>query len=894
MKKLYLLALLWTLLVSPACLAQRMQYHRVSVLIAPERLEYLFNNGLEIDHFSYDKKTFMAEVSQADVDLFKRNGFRVNVLVKDLEKHYQQINAQIDREAARQGTKARAAVATPTNFSLGSMGGYYTFAELEATLDRMRARYPNLISAKTAIGQSVGGRPLYVVKISDNPDVDEAEPELLLNALHHAREPMSLSQLIFFMWHVLENYGTDKEVRTLLNSSEIYFVPCVNPDGYVYNQSTNPNGGGMWRKNRRLNSNGTYGVDLNRNYSFNFGLDNTGSSPTPSSETYRGPNAFSESETVVMRNFMQQRQFVTATNFHSYGNYCLYPFDSYNPNTGSEIGLFRQASTYLTAENGFRSGNSYETVGYKANGTTLDWEYGEVVAKSKIYGFTPEVGPANDGFWPASSRIVTICNSTSEMNRRLLRISTFYGRATATGPTQFAQTTSALQYNFQNFSIKPASYTVSAAALSSYVTATGPAKTYNGLAMLQSTPDSITFTVANTTPSGTALPFELIVNNGLSVIKDTVTLTYTANCGAPTGLATTNVSQSGATLSWNAVAGSSSYAVSVKPATSTTWSSDVTVSATSYALTGLTAATTYDWRVRPTCGTTYATAQFQTQAATPTTACYRETGGQVVFEAEGFSSRTTGTGAAANRSWTPLAVSSASNGSAMTITGRNTNVQNSLVGPRLDYSLNFTTTGTYYVWVRMAAGPDGVYDDSFHLGLDGNAVTLNPATANYNNGSQNWTWLKAAGSTAFRVDVTTPGAHTLNLWMREDGIRVDKLVMTTSASYTPSGTGPAVSGSCGTPANRMAAVESSDESSETLRVTAYPNPFEESITVRVNANGQDASLRLIDLNGRTRQQIVVPANQNEQTLRAGNLPTGAYLIEVIRGNERKVVPVRKQ
>ena len=285
MKKIYLLFFtFWGVLQAASpIVAQRMHYHRISVTISPERLEYLFNHGLEVDHFGYeDKKHFTAELSDADVQVFKKNGIAVTYLIKDLEKNYQKVNEQINKEAALNKAKVRAgAVATPTNFNLGSYAGYYSFSELPALLDQMRALYPNLISAKTTIGTSVQGRPLYMVRISDNPDVDENEPEVMLNALHHAREPMSLSQLVFFMWYVLENYSKDKEIRTLINSTELYIVPCVNPDGYVYNQTTNPNGGGLWRKNRKANSGGTYGVDLNRNYSYNYGIDNTGSSPQP-------------------------------------------------------------------------------------------------------------------------------------------------------------------------------------------------------------------------------------------------------------------------------------------------------------------------------------------------------------------------------------------------------------------------------------------------------------------------------------------------------------------------------------------------------------------------------------------------------------------------------------
>jgi len=144
------------------------------------------------------------------------------------------------------------------------MGGFTTYQEMLDELDQMRSLYPNLISARISTSNitTYEGRTVYYVRLSDNPDVDENEPEVLYTGVHHA----------------------------LVDNIEMYFIPVVNPDGYVYNQQTNPNGGGMWRKNRRNNGDGTYGVDPNRNYSYLWGYNNTGSSPTSSSDTYRGAN----------------------------------------------------------------------------------------------------------------------------------------------------------------------------------------------------------------------------------------------------------------------------------------------------------------------------------------------------------------------------------------------------------------------------------------------------------------------------------------------------------------------------------------------------------------------------------------------------------------------------
>ena len=143
-----------------------------------------------------------------------------------------------------------------TGFDFGSMGGYYTFAEIEADLDEMFSLYPNLITQKFSIGTSIEGRTIWAVKISDNPNMSENEPAVGFDALVHAREPQSMATQMYFMWYLLENYGTDSEATYLINNREIYCVPCFNPDGYEYNRQTDPNGGGYWRKNRRNNGGG--------------------------------------------------------------------------------------------------------------------------------------------------------------------------------------------------------------------------------------------------------------------------------------------------------------------------------------------------------------------------------------------------------------------------------------------------------------------------------------------------------------------------------------------------------------------------------------------------------------------------------------------------------------
>jgi hypothetical protein len=292
-----------------------------------------------------------------------------------------------------------------SGFGFGSMGGFYTLAEVNAELDSMKLLYPNLITSKVSIGNSIESRPIYMVKISDNPEIDENEPEVLYTALHHAREPESMMQMIYFMYYLLENYYTDPSVQYLVNNRELFFIPVVNPDGYEYNRQTYPAGGGMWRKNRR-NNGGSYGVDLNRNYGpySYWNAPNGGSSTTPSSDTYRGTAPFSEPETNSIKNFLAVRKFNNALNYHTYGNLLIFPYGALGHETPDSL-IFREYAIDMTDYNGYTYGTDMQTVGYSTRGNSDDYFYdGDTLLNSgKIFAMTPEVGTT--GFWPSQAEI---------------------------------------------------------------------------------------------------------------------------------------------------------------------------------------------------------------------------------------------------------------------------------------------------------------------------------------------------------------------------------------------------------------------------------------------------------------------------------------------------------
>ena len=498
------------------------QYSRARIFANSDELIQLQQAGVTIDHGKHKKGVyFESDFSSNELDIVSSKGIQYEILIEDVKAHYKKQILQTHSRSSHNHTCDNPVTGTdyttPAEFSLGNMGGYFTYQQMLDHLDNMATKYPNLITVKSAIDtfQTHEDRPIYWVKISDNPNVDENEPEILYDALHHAREAASLSQLIFYMYYLLENYGQDQKITALVDNLEMYFVPMLNPDGYIQNETNDPNGGGMWRKNKRDNGNGTFGVDLNRNYGYNFGLDNTGSSPNSASDTYRGPNAFSEPETQAMKWFTEQHQFKIALNYHTFGNLWIYPW-GYAPSLLTpDSTTFIDFAKYMTRENNYSYGTGDQTVGYTTNGDSDDWMYGEQNSKNKILSFTPECGDDSYGFWPPQSEIINLCKENIHGNLASAALALYHGELTNLTASSFSQTNSHIKFNLQRLGLEPSNFTVSLQSSNSFVTSTGTPVNINGLPHLDSKIDSIPFSVTSTTPSGTIIDFLMILNNGL-------------------------------------------------------------------------------------------------------------------------------------------------------------------------------------------------------------------------------------------------------------------------------------------------------------------------------------------------------------------------------------------
>lgn len=401
------------------------EYSKIKIDLRGKKVVDLAKLGLEVDHGELILDRHLINVySKRELELITEAGFEFKYLIKDLDEFFHDHGSDNHRiESVNRSAECGGAggggiydYKTPENYVYGSMEGYLTYSEAMRELDRMTELYPNLITPRIPIGDIVthGGDNIHYMVISDNPNMEEAtEPQALYTALHHAREPNALSQLIFYMWYLLENYETDEEVKYLVDNTAMFFIPIINVDGYKYNEETNPDGGGFWRKNRYPNAAGdTVGVDLNRNYDYFWAFDDEGSSPNEQGQTYRGPSAASEPETQAMEKICEDNFFQIAQNYHTSGNLLIHPW-GYLDTPTDEDDKFKSMGGIMTAENFFTMGTGSETVGYIVNGDSDDYMYGEDVKKNKIYAYTPEVGPS---FWPGENAIDQLNKSCVRLN----------------------------------------------------------------------------------------------------------------------------------------------------------------------------------------------------------------------------------------------------------------------------------------------------------------------------------------------------------------------------------------------------------------------------------------------------------------------------------------------
>ncbi|MDR0425041.1 MAG: zinc carboxypeptidase, partial [Clostridiales Family XIII bacterium] len=268
--------------------------------------------------------------------------------------------------------------------------GYRTVTEYYGEMNYLAALYPELVKMEV-IGTSVEGVPIYALEICNEPGKRDGRPETFHMAGNHAREWPTNELAMNLTWYLLTQYGKNSEVTALLDSTRVWMVPMSNPDGMHYDQRNNP---GSWRKNRTLNPDGTYGIDINRNWSYRWGSNN-GSSSDYNSGTYRGVAPNSEPETQAVISVYKNNQIISSISGHTSGQLVIFAWAYVNnPNNAHPLlgELARkQADINLHAD---QNGN----VMYAQSGEINDYLWGAVRALGFTYEYGTSFVPAYGGY----------------------------------------------------------------------------------------------------------------------------------------------------------------------------------------------------------------------------------------------------------------------------------------------------------------------------------------------------------------------------------------------------------------------------------------------------------------------------------------------------------------
>lgn len=288
------------------------------------------------------------------------------------------------------------AVPLPDDFP-GADAKYHNYAETVADISAVVAAHPDIVSM-FSIGKAYEGRDIWAVKISDNVAVDENEPEVLFDGMHHAREHLTVEETLSILHMLADNYNVQR-IKRLVNNREVYILFNINPDGGEYdivNDSYH-----YWRKNRQPTGNPNYiGTDLNRNYDYKWGCCG-GSSGFEGDETYRGPAPESSPEIAAYAAFVDSRviggkqQITSSISFHTYGQLIMWPYGytftnippDMDPTDYEVFTTMGQAMAATTCRQGDCYTPQQGSDLYITDGSNLDWMYGA----HRIFAFTIEM-----------------------------------------------------------------------------------------------------------------------------------------------------------------------------------------------------------------------------------------------------------------------------------------------------------------------------------------------------------------------------------------------------------------------------------------------------------------------------------------------------------------------
>lgn len=286
---------------------------------------------------------------------------------------------------------------------------YHDYSEMTQKLRQIQQLHSDITELKS-IGRTVEGRDIWALVIKANKN-STTTPQAIFMGGHHAREHLSVETPLRLAEWLLQQYSAgNARIQALVDEREIHIIPAVNPDGLEFDISGFRYK--MWRKNRNLNSDGTYGVDLNRNYGYKWGTG--GSSSNPRSDTFKGPAPFSEPETQAIQAYVKSlNRAKVLLSFHTFSELILYPWGHSKDSIANpkDLQVFEKMANQMATWNKYRPMQASDL--YIASGDTTDWAYGEL----GIFAFTFELDPKQQligGFYPGDEIIEGVVEKNKE------------------------------------------------------------------------------------------------------------------------------------------------------------------------------------------------------------------------------------------------------------------------------------------------------------------------------------------------------------------------------------------------------------------------------------------------------------------------------------------------
>lgn len=390
--------------------AEAGSYHEFEVyIVRPETQQQLtellkWRTGTIVDFWDVPKLNRSARVMVARADrklaeeFFEQHDIDHDLVVEDVQE-------LLDKERRRNKEHERRVRRDSNSRATVTFDHFWTLDEIYDYLDELAVAYNGLVRV-SQVGETHEGRPIKAITISTRGEIDQTRPIVFIDGGIHAREWAGVMSVLYMIHEYVEH---SEQYAAQLENADYVIVPVANPDGYAYTHDENR----LWRKNRVQNNVLCYGVDLNRNFPYQWER-----TTTECTNNFAGRAASSEQETKALMALMDQyrgalRMYLAV---HTYGEMILWPWGYdfvHAPNAADLQRLGEQARDALVAAGGptYEVGNSADIL-YTATGATDDYAYSLGVP----FAYTIELtGGGTEGFDLPAADLPRVTEQTFEL-----------------------------------------------------------------------------------------------------------------------------------------------------------------------------------------------------------------------------------------------------------------------------------------------------------------------------------------------------------------------------------------------------------------------------------------------------------------------------------------------